>query len=430
MRPGADAHRVAVDRAGDAAAVRFGDVAHHGHGAQRARGHDLEGTGHVMRRFRLERHGQITRAVVADPARHGGASLGERAGLVEEHRAYVAQALERVGVLDEDAGAGGTQQRHRERQRHGQAERARARDDQQRDDPREGGSRAMHGADDGAGEGSGGQQHHHEPPCHQVGDLQQRGLLCQGLLHDGEQGADAGAWAGRIDAHDQAGTEVGGAGVHGLAGGDRHRHGLAGEHGVVERGAAGQDDAVDGHDLAAPDLDQVAGRQRGQRHLDGRGVGLLAIEPSRELEERHAAQAVGPFERGALRAPLQLSGAEQGRHEHGQRVEPEVTVARHDVPGRGGRRDGDGGRDWQVDVHDTGAQAGEGGLEEGPCRVGEHGGRDQQRQPAEERLVARRHALVLAGVERTREEHQVHRAGHGDPEADEGGAVFVTARIL
>ena len=284
----------------------------------------------------------------------------------------MAQALERVGVLDEDAGAGGAQQGHREGQRHGQAERARTRDDQQRHDAREGGGRAVHGPDDGGGEDGGGQQHDHEPPCHQVGDLQQRGLLRQGLLHDGEQRPDAGAWAGGVDAHDQPGAEVGGAGVHGLARRDRHRHGLAGEHGVVERGSAAQDDAVDRHDLAAAHLDQVAGREGGQRHFDRDGLGADPLEPAGELEERDAAQAVGPFEGGALGAALQLPRAEQGGDQHGQRVEPQVAVAGHHVPGRRARGDGDGGGDRQVDVHDAGAQPGHRRLEERPRRVGEH----------------------------------------------------------
>ena len=72
-------------------------------------------------------------AIVTVPSGHRDSTLGQRAGLVEQHRVHVAQPFERIRVLDEDAGARRAHQRDRHRQRHRQAERARARHDQQRD---------------------------------------------------------------------------------------------------------------------------------------------------------------------------------------------------------------------------------------------------------------------------------------------------------
>ena len=142
-----------------------------------------------------------------------------------------------------------------------------------------------------------------------------------------QQRADARPLAGGVDADDQSRAEVGGAGVDRVALAHRQRHGLAGEHGVVERRPAREHDAVDRHQFAGADLDAVARHERRQRHFDHGRVGAVAVEPPRELEERDAAQAVGALERRPLGAALQLPGAEQGRDQHRQRVEPERAAA-------------------------------------------------------------------------------------------------------
>ena len=128
--------------------------------------------------------------------------------------------------------------------------------------------------------------------------------------------------------------------------------GLAGQDGVVERRAAREDDAVDGDELAGADLDAVAGGEGGERDLDGRGVGTVPLEPPGELEERDAAQAVGTLEGRPLGAPLDLPGAEEGRDEHRERVEPERAASAHGVPRARGEGDGEGDGDGEVDVDD------------------------------------------------------------------------------
>ena len=98
------------------------------------------------------------------------------------------------------------------------------------------------------------------------------GRLREGLLDEGEERADAGLLAGGVDPHDEAGTEVRGAGVDGVALAHRDRLGLAGEDGVVERRAAREDDAVHRHELAGAHLDAVARgeRRRGAPRPSGR----------------------------------------------------------------------------------------------------------------------------------------------------------------
>ena len=211
--------------------------------------------------------------------------------------------------------------------------------------------------------------------------------------------------------------EVRGAGIDRVALPHGNRGGFAGQHGVVERRAAGQDDAIDGNQFAGADLDPVAGRERGERHLDNRRVGARPGELAGEFEEGGAAQAVGAFERRPLGAALDLPGAEQRRDEHRERIEPDRSAAADDVPGAGREGDGERDRDGKVDVHEPGPKAGERRLEERTRREHEHRDRDGQRQPAEERVVRGRHPGVLAGIEGPVEEHEVHRAGrrHAEP---------------
>ena len=161
--------------------------------------------------------------------------------------------------------------------------------------------------------------------------------------------------------------------------------GLAGQDGVVERRAAGEDDAIDGDEFAGADLDPVAGGERGQRDLDDGRVGAGPGELPGELEEGGAAQAVGALEGRPLGAPLDLPGAEEGRDEHGERVEPDRPAAADGVPRARRERDGERDRDGQVDVDDPGPETGERRLEERTRREEEHRDGDGEGEPAEER---------------------------------------------
>ena len=67
------------------------------------------------------------------PRRERGASLGDRAGLVEYDDPWRGQQLERIAALDQHAAMRGPPDRHRDRERRGQGERTRAGHDQQRD---------------------------------------------------------------------------------------------------------------------------------------------------------------------------------------------------------------------------------------------------------------------------------------------------------
>ena len=62
-----------------------------------------------------------------------GLALGERAGLVDDQRVHLLHDLQRLGVLDQHAGLGAAADADHDRHRRGQAQGARAGDDQHRD---------------------------------------------------------------------------------------------------------------------------------------------------------------------------------------------------------------------------------------------------------------------------------------------------------
>ena len=106
-----------------------------------------------------------------------------------------------------------------------------------------------------------------------------------------------------------------------LAGPDLDRHGLAGEHRLVDRRGAVDDDAVGGDLLAGPDDEEVADRELvdGDEHLDAvaQHAGLLRAE----LEQRADRLA-----RAALGAGLEEAAEQDQRRDHGADLEVRVGV--------------------------------------------------------------------------------------------------------
>ena len=178
VRAVADADVVAVEAAGDPLPRHFGHVLDGSHEPHRTAERSLERARDRVRRLRLERARELERRILAVPPRHRGPPFGERAGLVEQHRADLAQPLQRVGVLHEDPATRGTHQRHRQRQGDREPDGARTRDDQQRDDALEGeaGPRSIH---TGAGDDGERQQRLDEVPRHEVGRARAAPASCE-----------------------------------------------------------------------------------------------------------------------------------------------------------------------------------------------------------------------------------------------------------
>ena len=211
-------------------------------------------------------HLRLVEAGQCDDRHHLRLAFRERAGLVDHQRVHFLHALERFRVLDQHAQLRAAADADHDRHRRGKAKRARAGDDQH-----------AHGGDQSEGEarfrpkrgpgGKGDERHRdhrrHEPAGDPVGQPLNRraaALRARHHLHDLREQRVAPDLVG---AHHEAAAHVDGGADHARVLVFGHRHGFAGHHGFIERGAALQHDAVDrylvagAHAQAVADLDSV-----------------------------------------------------------------------------------------------------------------------------------------------------------------------------
>ena len=201
----------------------------------------------------------------------GEAALGQGAGLVEDHGLHLGEILQMVAALHQDAALGGPADAAEEAQRHGDDQRAGAGDDQEDEGPVEpvlphganqearqhGGEPEDEGRDQE--EGQGRDDHAGGIVMGEAGDEGLAlGLAIAGVLHQLQDPGDGGLLAGlrHLDAEkprlvDAAAEDLVPA-VH-VPG-----HGLAGESGGIQGGAALGDGAVQRHPLAGLHHDGLA----------------------------------------------------------------------------------------------------------------------------------------------------------------------------
>ena len=221
---------------------------------------------------RLGGRRQHQHVVVAVPVRcrhgrHGRLALGQGAGLVEQHRADRPHALQRQPVLDQHAGTGGAFGGDRHHQRYRQTQGVRARDHQHGDGPDDG---FLRPADEAPHHGGDHGRTQREPEQPARGDIGQPLRPRRRVLGLGDQPLDTGqrgvvADGGDLDA--QAGVRRDGARDDMVADTAAHRHGLAGDHRLVDIRCAVDDLAVGGHAAAGTHDHHVAQPQirRGDR---------------------------------------------------------------------------------------------------------------------------------------------------------------------
>jgi len=189
----------------------------------------------------------------------------------------------------------------------------------------------------------------------------------------------------------------------------------------------GYDQAVYGNQLAGAHLDVIARIHGADRYFE---ADVAIVEAPGEFDEGGAAQSLGSLEGGALGALLHEAGAEQERDEGRQGVEVDRSLAADCGHGAEQERAAQGHGDRQVHVGDAPAQARPGRAEERPRREEDDWHRQPEAHPAEELLELRIHSVVLAGIERAVDEHDVHRAGPGHADLDQERPVLVPARLF
>ena len=217
-------------------------------------------------------------------------ALGQRAGLVDYQRVDLFHALQRFGVLDENAGLRAAADTDHDRHRRGKAERAGAGDDENADrrNQPERHSRLRSEPRPGAkGDQRHGDHDRHEPAGNLVRqslDRRARALRFRNHLDDLRQ---QGVAPDLVGAHHEAAGLIEGTRDHLGAGLLRHRHRFSGHQRFIERGAAFEDHTVDRHLLAGADAQFVADGQAVDLDLM---VGAVLVDAprglGRQLQER------------------------------------------------------------------------------------------------------------------------------------------------
>ena len=197
-----------------------------------------------------------------------------------------AGGLERLAAADEDPGLGALPRPDHDRGRRGEAHRARAGDDHDADERGEREREPRLRADQHPGDERQRRDHEHERHEHladPVGEPLDRRLGALRALDELDDPRERGVATHARRAHDERAGGVDGGPDDLVAGrlGDRDR--LAGEHRLVDRRGALDDDAVDRHLVAGPHPQQVAGHD--DRQLDVL-LDAVADPPGRRRLER------------------------------------------------------------------------------------------------------------------------------------------------
>ncbi len=350
----------------------------------------------ILRGTREQQHSPLVLTRGDDRVHERHLPGGDRSGLVEHGGVDATRRLEHLAALDHDAQLRGTTRAHHDRGGRGQAERARAGDDQHGDRGRE----RLVGRVTGEqpdGQGAQRDQDHgrHEDGRDLVREPLHRGL---GALRLGDQPPDLGQRGlapdmGRF--HDQPARRVHRRPEHRVPDGHVDRDRLSGEHRDVDRGRTVHDPAVR-RDLLARTYDEAV--------ADGELVDgdlVATLEPGR----LHAQREEGPerVTRTPARTRFEVLAEQEQRDDRATRLEVDVRVAataaghglhagrrrveeheRDDRPQpccRGAERHEGVHRDRAV------AEVGQGRLVERPAGPEDHGRRKHQRDP----LPAREH---------------------------------------
>ena len=372
--------------------------------------------------------------------RQPGAALRQRAGLVDDERVHLLEDLERLGVLDEDARRRAPAHAHHDRHRRREPERARARDDQdghQREQrvgqpglgpDRAPDERAQHGDPHDRRDEVGGH------PVREALDGRAAPLGLGDLADDpGEQRVPADP----IGAHHEGARAVDGAGGDLVPCPLLDGHRLARDHGFVDGAPPLEDGAVDGHPLAGPHAEPVAGTHPVERHVLLPAVGPENPRRRRGQPEQRPDGPAGP----APGAQLEHLAQQHQHRDHRRHLEVDADLARVTARGRreeprrerGGHAVRIGGAraepDQREHVRAPVREGRAGALEERPAAPQHHGGREHELEPGE----GAGGDGVLEGLARDQVRHGHGHHGDGQRQPDPEPARHVPelgARLL
>jgi hypothetical protein len=362
----------------------------------------------------LDRSNGAADRFVADPCDEAEPALGDGAGFVEEDLAAARETFEGCAAFHEDVGAGEAADGDGDRERRRQAQHAGAGDDQQRnrviDRQVEAGGAAPIREGGGGGEGNGGDK----PRADAIGELDDLRFLAHAALDQAHELPDARLLAGAIDADAQDRADVVRAGVDFAASRDFDRQRFAGEHGEVDGGAAGGDDAIGGDEFTAADFDEIAGLDGLDRRV-GDAVAVDQVTGGGGEREEELDGGIG----AALLAVLHPASDQEEEDQNGEGVEVNLAAVQEDVDGSGDAADQERQGDGDVEVERARAQRCVSTAEEDRAGPGEGDHAQHCADPAEEHAIGLIHPSCCAGVEAQSKEHRVAHDRTGDAEVNQ-----------
>jgi len=226
-----------------------------------------------------------------------GIPLGERAGFVDDKEFDLGKFLERGGVADEDAEAGGTGESARGGDGRRESEGAGAGGDEDGDGAGDGEGGGFAGEDptEGGGEGEKKNDRGEDGGDFVGGALKRRGIFA-GLLDEAGEAGDEGVGSGFFGEKEESSAGGEGAAEDGVADKFFDGEGFAGKDGLLDRGVAFQNFSVGGDGFAGENDEMLAGLDfrpgddffggAGEESGRGRGEGKQFFEGGLEFCSR------------------------------------------------------------------------------------------------------------------------------------------------
>ena len=236
----------------------------------------------------------------------------QRAGLVDDQGIDLLEPLERLGILDQHSGARATAHPDHDGHRRGEAEGARAGDDQHRDGADQRVSEARLGSPQRPGDErqrGNGNHRRHEERGDAIGQFLDWRACALRFTDHPDNACEQGVAAHPLGTHGEAASAVEGRSRQAGAGDLLDRDGLAGDERFIDGTTTVHHDSVDRDLLAGTDAQQVADSHVGDRHVHFVTVTDCARGVRGHAEQR-ADRGAGP----AARTQLEHL-AEQ--HQHG-----------------------------------------------------------------------------------------------------------------
>ena len=222
-----------------------------------------------------------------------------------------------------------------------------------------------------------------EPLCDAIRDLRDVRLVGLRPVHEADDAGEHGLRPDLRHAHSQRALQIDTPADYRVTGALRDRARLAGQQGLVSRTLAGRHHAVRGNDAAGRNSHEITRHKlnRGDPLRGHRGgAGDEAFGHRRRVSHQTLLGFGGPRARHRLEIP----GAKQQKHEHGDRVEIDFAAAAHRRPHARREGDGDAQRHGHVHPRTPRVKITPRAREERRRRPQDYGNRQRQARPAHE----------------------------------------------